>query len=226
MPTAPSAVLGPDQAARGRADRVHRAGRHVPGRARAAAAAARRCSACSASGWRRPRRGGDQPPDRPAHRRVDGAHRAPAAGHRRADAGAGAGVRGVPGRAVDDDPDRAGQSADRGADLRLADRLRDRLHRLPQARDAAEHRHRRHRRRRAAAAGLGRGHRHARRVGLAARAAAGADHLRVDAAAFLGAGDLPPRRLRARAGADAAGDARRATTRAGRSCSTPCCWWR
>ena len=35
------------------------------------------------------------------------------------------------------------------------------------------------------------------------------DHLRVDAAAFLGARDLPPRRLFARAGADAAGHARR-----------------
>ena len=31
------------------------------------------------------------------------------------------------------------------------------------------------------------------------RAAAVADHLRLDAAALLGAGDLPPRRLRARA---------------------------
>jgi protoheme IX farnesyltransferase len=45
----------------------------------------------------------------------------------------------------------------------LADRLRDRLHRLPQACDAAEHRDRRHRRRRAAAARLVGGHRHARR---------------------------------------------------------------
>ena len=40
-----------------------------------------------------------------------------------------------------------------------------------------------------------------------ARAAAVPDHLRLDAAAFLGAGDLPPRRLRARRRADAAGDA-------------------
>ena len=46
-------------------------------------------------------------------------------------------------------------------------------------------------------------------VGLGLRAAAGADHLRVDAAAFLGAGDLPPRRLRQGDGADAAGDPRR-----------------
>src|SRR5690606_36277765 len=45
--------------------------------------------------------------------------------------------------------------------------------------------------------------------GLGARAAAGADHLRVDAAALLGAGHLPPRGLCARAGADAAGHARR-----------------
>ena len=50
------------------------------------------------------------------------------------------------------------QRADGAADLRLADRLRGRLHGLAQARDAAEHRHRRRRRRRAAGAGLGRGH--------------------------------------------------------------------
>ena len=54
-----------------------------------------------------------------------------------------------------------GQRAHRGADLRLADRLRGDLHRVPEARDAAEHRDRRHRRRGAAGAGLGRGHRHA-----------------------------------------------------------------
>ena len=55
MRASPSPVLGADQAARGRADRVHRAGRHVPRRARPAAAAREPCSACSASGWRRRR---------------------------------------------------------------------------------------------------------------------------------------------------------------------------
>jgi hypothetical protein len=48
---------------------------------------------------------------------------------------------------------RVRELAVRGADLRLADRLRDRLHRLPQARDAAKYCHWRRRRRRAA--GLG-----------------------------------------------------------------------
>ena len=64
----------------------------------------------------------------------------------------------VLGGAVDAAAGLAGQRADRGADLRLADRLRHRLHRLPQARHAAEHRDRRRRRRRAAGAGLGRDH--------------------------------------------------------------------
>jgi hypothetical protein len=60
----------------------------------------------------------------------------------------------------------AGQCDHRSADVRIADRLRLRLHRLPQARHAAEHRDRRHRRRRAAAAGLGRGDGHAESVRL------------------------------------------------------------
>ena len=81
----------------------------------------------------------------------------------------------------------------RGAHLRLADRLRGALHGVAQARDAAEHRHRRRRRRRAAGAGLDRGHQQRR----SARAAAVPDHLRVDAAALLGAGDRAARRLRA-----------------------------
>ncbi len=83
-------------------------------------------------------------------------------------ADAGARVRGHPRRAVDDDPDCIRQSADRRADVRLADRLRGRLHRVPEARDAAEHRHRRHRRRRAAGARLGGGHRQRASVRAAA----------------------------------------------------------
>src|SRR5690606_4632911 len=59
-------------------------------------------------------------------------------------------------------------------------------------------------------AGLGRGDQHAGPLGLGARPAAGADRVHLDTAALLGAGDLPPRRLRARAGADVAGDPRRA----------------
>ena len=56
---------------------------------------------------------------------------------------------------------------------------------------------------------------------LVARAdAAVPDHLLLDAAAFLGAGALPHRRLRARRHPDAAGGGRRRERRAGRSCAT------
>lgn len=219
------AVLGADQAAGGRADRVHRDHRHAAGDP------AGRCVAMVAPAGRQHRhlagggeRGGDQPPAGPAHRQGDGAHRRSSARHRHAATRAGAGLRGRPRGRVDGDPAAVGERGVRGADLRLADRLRDRLHRLAEARDPAEHRHRRHRRGGAAAARLGRGHRHAGRVGLGACAAAGADHLRVDAAALLGAGDLPPRRLRARAGADAAGHPRR-PLHALADPAVRCCWW-
>ena len=79
------------------------------------------------------------------------------------------------------------------------------LHRVAEARDLAEHRDRRRGRRGAAGAGLGRGDRQRRPE----RAAAVPHHLRVDAAALLGAGDRAPRRVRARRHPDAAGDARR-----------------
>ena len=167
-------------------------------------------AALARAGVRQPRHlargglgGGDQPPARPAHRCADGAHLASAAAHRLAQLRArcwssrsrSARCRWLLLVVVR-------QRAVRGADLRLADRLRDRLHRLAQARDAAEHRHRRRRRRGAARAGLGRGD----HAPLAVRAAAVPDHLRLDAAAFLGAGDLPPRGLRQGHDPDAAGD--------------------
>ena len=188
----------PDQAARRRADRVHRGDRHVPRGARA-------CRRCARAGVRHARHlagggvgRGDQPSDRPAHRRADGAHLAAAAGDRRADAArrcwCSRVVLGALSMAM---LVRLRQPADRAADVRLADRLRGRLHRAPQARDAAEHRDRRRSpapRRRCSA-----GPRSPDAACTAVRAAAVPDHLRVDAAAFLGAGDLPPRRLRARA---------------------------
>ena len=75
------------------------------------------------------------------------------------------------------------------------------LHDVAQALDAAEHRDRRRRRRVSADDRLGGGDRLAR-----ARAdRAVPHHLLLDAAAFLGAGALPRRRLRPRRRADAAG---------------------
>ena len=92
-----------------------------------------------------------------------------------------------------------------GAHHRL---LRPRLHHLAEAAHAAEHRHRRCCRRVAADGRLGGGDR--RR--LAAAGPAVPHHLPVDAAAFLGAGALPDRRLRPGRRADAAGRGRAPST--------------
>src|SRR6185437_9387904 len=126
------------------------------------------------------------------------------------DATPGAGVRAGDRRDLDVDAVFPGEPDHRVADVRGIDRLRGDLHRLPETRDAAEHRDRRARRRGTAAAGLGRGHRHARRDGLGLRPVAGADHLRVDATALLVAGDFPARGLPARVHPDASRRLRRA----------------
>ena len=98
--------------------------------------------------------------------------------------------------------------------------LRRHLHDVAEALDGAEHRHRRRRRR--AAAGD--------RLGGDDRAASSLEplvlfphHLHVDAAAFLGAGALHARRLRARRRSDDAERRRRRVRPAGRSSSTRCC---
>ena len=70
-------------------------------------------------------RRGDQPRARPAHRRADGAHAATGRCRRaRCRARQALVFAGVLGVAVDGDPRAAGQPADRGAHVRLADRLR------------------------------------------------------------------------------------------------------
>ena len=150
---------------------------------------------------RRDQRRSDQPRARPALRPEDGAHAPPADPDGPCQCPPGARLRGGARRGVDDRARDTGQRADRRAHLRLADRLRGALHRLAQARDAAEHRDRRRRGRRATGARLDRGH----RAGRAACAAALPDHLRVDTAALLGAGDRAPRRLREGRHPDAAG---------------------
>ena len=78
------------------------------------------------------------------------------------------------------------------ADPRLLARLCRGLHRLPETRDAAEHRHRRPRWCGPAAARLDRRHRSCQ----CRTVAAGADHLRVDSAALLGTGDSSQRGIR------------------------------
>ena len=88
--------------------------------------------------------------------------------------------------------------------------LRLRLHDLAEAPHAAEHRHRRRGRRLSADDRLGRGHRPCR---PGTRRSVPAD-LHVDAAAFLGAGAVPRRRLRQGRRADAAGGGRRARDQA------------
>ena len=92
-----------------------------------------------------------------------------------------------------------------GAHHRL---LRLGLHHVAEAADAAEHRHRRRCRRLPAGGGLGRGDRRC----VAAADDDVRDHLLLDAAAFLGPGALPHRRLRPRRRADAAGRRRPAHT--------------
>jgi hypothetical protein len=81
----------------------------------------------------------------------------------------------------------ASQSAHHVADVRHLCRLCGHLHDDPETGHAAKHRHWRPVRRHAAGAGLGGSGQRRADAGLAA----GADHLCVDAAAFLGAGDVP-----------------------------------
>ena len=107
-----------------------------------------------ASGCRRR----DEPSPGPAGGCGDVPHPPPAAAHGAADGAPGAAVRPEPRHALDVDAHCAGEHPHGGAHLLLAHRLRRRLHRVPEARLAAEHRHRRRRRRCAAAAGLDRGH--------------------------------------------------------------------
>ncbi len=101
-------------------------------------------------------------------------------------------IRARAGRRIDDAAGRVRQRPDRGADVLLADPVRGRLHRVAQARHAAEHRDRRCRGRGSAGARLDRGDQSRR----CARAAAVHDHLRLDAAALLGARHRAPQRLR------------------------------
>ncbi len=98
------------------------------------------------------------------------------------------------------------QSADHVAHDRHLRRLCGHLHAAAQAGYAAEHRDRRRLGCDAAGARLGRGHRSCARRCMDS----GADHLRVDAAAFLGARAVSPQGLRKRRSADAAEHPRRA----------------
>ena len=165
-----------------------------------------------------------QLPGRAEDRRRDGAHaRRGRRSWARITHGADPAHVGRGGRPGPRDPVARREPAHHVAHARHLRGLRDHLHRDPQARHAAEHRDRRRLRARC------------RRVlGWAAvtgdvhlpAAAALPHHLRVDAAAFLGAGALPPPRVRARRRADAAGHARRGLHARCTCCSTRCCWWR
>ena len=173
----------------------------VPGTAAVAGAALRHARHRA----RRLERGGDQPRRRPPLRREDGAHDEPADPDRPRHDAAGAHVcrdhrHRVDGRAL-----AARESAHGRAHVPVADRLRGALHGLAQARDAAEHRDRRRGGRRAAGARLDGRH----GLGRSARAAAVPDHLRLDAAALLGARDRATQRLREGRHSDAARRLRR-----------------
>ncbi|QNM63282.1 hypothetical protein XHV734_4583 [Xanthomonas hortorum pv. vitians] len=154
--------------------------------------------------------GGDQSIARCQDRCTDGAHLLAPAGSGQGAAVAGAAVRQRADRDFHDHSGGLGECHHGGADLRFADRLRGDLHRVPEAGDFAEHRDRRAGRCHAADAGLGGSDGLAYQRRLDQCLAAGADHLHLDAAAFLGAGDLPSRRLRQGRDPDVAGDPRRA----------------
>mmetsp|Transcript_6632 Transcript_6632/g.27600 ORF Transcript_6632/g.27600 Transcript_6632/m.27600 type:complete len:467 (-) Transcript_6632:1209-2609(-) len=198
-----AAVLPADQAARRPAHRVLRRHRHGPGRARPAHAGPvaddAGCHRRHLAGRRRRRR--LQLPDRRRHRCPHEAHRLARHRQGRAQPPADPGVLGAAVRYRHGHPRGLCQRADDVADLRHLRRLCGDLHRHPEADDTAEHRHRRRLGRDAAGAGLGRAARRPRARALAAVP----DHLPVDAAALLGPGPLPRRRLRPRRPADAAG---------------------
>ncbi|CAB1400058.1 Cytochrome oxidase biogenesis protein Sco1/SenC/PrrC, putative copper metallochaperone, partial [Pseudomonas fluorescens] len=198
-------LSGADQTKSRGADADYLAGRHVPRHPRRRAvdgAGVWQSRHCAVRG----RRGGGQSCGRSAHRCGDGADaqatlgRGPGFTDGSADlcAGAGAARSGL----VAD----LHQPADGVADPRIAPWLRGGLHRFPQTCDAAEHRHRRPRRRSTAVARLDRRHRPCQRR----TAAAGADHLRLDAAALLGAGHPSQGGIRQGRYSDVAGDSRRA----------------
>ncbi len=209
-------VSGADEAARRGADRddCHRG--FVAGHARFAATAA---TAARQPGHRprRCQRGHAEPDPGPAHRCAHGAHPHATAAHRRTHRTRGPVVcsrawRGIHAGAVP-----AGQRADRPADLCIADRLCRHLHTLAQARHTAEHRDWRRRRCCTAGAGLGRHHQHHRSQCTAAVP----DHLRLDTAAFLGAGHCTARRLRQGGHSHASRDAWRGGSRGCMCCCTP-----
>ncbi len=145
------------------------------------------------------------------HRQADGQAHALAPGGRGAGAGAvRARVRARAVGALVRAPRRRREHADRGARARREPLLRPRLHALPEAIDAAEHRHRRRGRSGPAARRLG----GRDREPDVARARPVRRRLPLDAAALLGARAADQARLRGRRRADAAGRARRARDRA------------
>ncbi|PRD19244.1 UNVERIFIED_CONTAM: hypothetical protein NCL1_57932 [Trichonephila clavipes] len=196
---------GADQAQGGAADADHLAGRHVsrhPRRGALDGAAVRQ-----PRHWPvRRRGGGGQPCGRPAYRLDHGAYSQTPGDHRPRLGAGGAGLRPAPGGSRHGVAAGLHQRAGRLADPGLAARLRGALYRLSQARHAAEYRHRRSGRRRAAAARLGGGDRAYQRRA----AVAGADHLRLDAAALLGPGHSPQGRVCQGRHPHAAGHPRRA----------------
>ena len=146
-----------------------------------------------------------QLPDGTEDRREDASHLVAAVRARRNHDPADPAVLGRARRARHVDALHVRQSAHHVAHARHLRRLCGDLHAAAQAGHAAEHRDRRRVRRDAAGARLGR--RHRSRAGR--RMDSRADHLRVDAAAFLGARAVSPQRLRKRRPADAAEHARR-----------------
>ena len=149
--------------------------------------AAARCPDFRQSRHRARRRigGRGQSRARCAHRRTHGAHAPPPAALGSSFSPPGAAVCTGARRGLDDPAGRIREPADRRPDLCIAHRLCRGLHRVAEARDAAEHRHRRRRRRRSTGTRLGRGHQPCRRAG----AAAVHDHLHLDSAALLGTRD-------------------------------------
>ena len=151
------------------------------------------------------------------HRQADGQAHALAPGGRRPGAGAvRARVRARAVGALVRAPRRRREHADRGARARREPLLRPRLHALPEALDAAEHRHRRRGRSGAAARRLGGCDREPDVAG--ARAVRG--RLPLDAAALLGARAADQARLRGRRACRCCRSCAESARPRGRSCST------